>query len=256
MEEKKYPILEYDESAPVIEPGKVIKKMDIPEHGVICFFKEVIDNLIDSGKTNLITNLKSEMGLHPIYEIEFNGKKVLLFHPGVGAPLAAALLEEVIALGANKFIACGKAGVLDKDIAVGHLIIPQTAIRDEGTSYHYLPPSREVEASKEGIKAIESILKKHKVKYLLSKTWTTDAFYRETIEKIKQRKLEGCLTVEMESSAFFAVAKHRKITLAQILYGDDDLSCEEWDSRGDIDRSCMRENIFWLAVESCLEISG
>ena len=76
-------------------------------------------------------------------------ERVALFHPGVGAPLAAGLLEEVIASGCKKFIACGGAGVLDREIAVGHLIVPTAAIRDEGTSYHYLPPGREVSPSPE-----------------------------------------------------------------------------------------------------------
>ncbi len=57
--------------------------------------------------------MRSEIGTHPLYEIEHDGRKLALFHPGVGAPLAAALLEEVIARGCRKFIACGGAGVLD-----------------------------------------------------------------------------------------------------------------------------------------------
>src|SRR3954463_5348363 len=95
----------------------------------------------------------------PTYEMDIDGRRLTLFHPGVGAPLAAAMLEEAIALGCRKFVACGGAGVLDRSIALGHLVVPTAAIRDEGTSYHYLPPAREVEPSPEGVADIEATLK-------------------------------------------------------------------------------------------------
>jgi len=164
------------------------------------------------------------------------------------------MFEEVIALGARKFIACGGAGVLDKEVAVGHIIIPNCAIRDEGTSYHYLEPSREVYVNKVGIEAIERVLERHNCKYIVAKTWTTDAFFRETVGKVNQRKSEGCLTVETECSAFCAVAKFRGVTFAQILYGGDLVDCDEWDPRDWNDRTEIREKILWFAIESCLEL--
>jgi len=252
---KKYPILEFDPSKlAIIEPSKVIQKLDVPEHCVLCFSYDVIEKLKNDNKIKHLTDLHSCMGLHPVYELNFNSKRVALFHPGIGASFVAGLFEELIAVGMKKFIACGGAGVLDKKIAVGHLIVPTSAVRDEGTSYHYLAPSRENEPSNEGVEAIIKTLKKHKCKYLLSKTWTTDAIYRETKEKIRLRKSEGCLTVEMECSALCAVAKFRGVTFAQLLYAGDDVSCEEWDPRKTKDRLFIMEKVFWLAVEACSEL--
>jgi uridine phosphorylase len=146
---KEFPILEFDNTRnAIIEPKKIIQSIDISENVVMCFFKEVIERLKNEGKLKVVTNLKSEMGLYPIYEMQYANKAVTLFHPGLGAPFSAELMEKVIALGCKKFIACGGAGVLDKTIAVGHVIVPISAIRDEGTSYHYLPPSREVQVKK------------------------------------------------------------------------------------------------------------
>ena len=65
--------------------------------------------------------------------------------PGIGAPIASAILEELIALGCRKFVACGSGGVLKSELKRGTVVIPSYAVRDEGTSYHYLPPSRIVE---------------------------------------------------------------------------------------------------------------
>ena len=250
---REYPILEFDPTREaILEPSRLVKPQDVPERCVLCFFQEVINKLREEGQLREIAQSKSEMSVHPLYELTLEGKRVGVFHPGVGAPLAAGLLEEVIAMGCRKFIACGGAGVLDRQIAVGHVIVPSSAVRDEGTSYHYLPPAREVSASPEGVAAIEKVLRAHGYPYLVAKSWTTDAFYRETPAKIQLRKSEGCLTVEMEAAAFFAVAQFRGVTLAQMLYGGDDVSGSEWDSRDWHKRGSVREKLFWLAVEACL----
>jgi uridine phosphorylase len=247
------PILEFDpEPEAVIEPKRVIQAITIPEHCVICFFQEVITSLSARNLLQTIACQKSEIGKHPIYQLEVQGKPLALFHPGVGAPLAAALLEEVIALGCSKFIACGGAGVLDGAIALGHVLVPTSAIRDEGTSYHYLPPGREASASPEAVAAIESVLKKHGCPYLVGKTWTTDGLYRETAGKIRLRKAEGCLSVEMEAAALFAVAQFRNVVLGQVLYGGDDVSGRDWDSRHWDKSVTVRERLLWLAAEACL----
>lgn len=248
-----FPILEYDSTpTAIIEPQHLIEQIDIPEHCVLCFFQDVFEGLLKEGRLRLLAQQTSEIGVHPVYELDVGGRRLAAFHPGVGAPLAAALLDEVIALGCRKFIACGGAGVLNREIGVGRLIVPSSAVRDEGTSYHYLPPSREVSASPEGVAAIEQALKADGIDYIVGKTWTTDGFYRETPEKVKLRKTEGCITVEMEAAAFFAVAQFRGVTFGQILYGGDNLDSEKWDSRHWNNQTSVREKLFWLAAEACL----
>jgi uridine phosphorylase len=253
MIKKTYPILEFDiNRKAVIDPGKSIKPIDISEHCVLTFFKEVIDRLVENKRARLVHNMKSEMGLFPVYEMKVDGRRLAVMHPGLASPLSAAVLEELVALGCRKFIACGGAGVLHKKIGRGTVVVVNAAVRDEGTSYHYLPPSREVKANTKAIKIIETVLKRQKVEYLVGKTWTTDAFFRETKEKIALRKSEGCLTVEMEAAAFLAVSQFRKVKFGQILYAGDDVSGEEWDQRHSDRRDAQREKLFWLAVESCL----
>lgn len=107
-----FPILEFDDSKQaIIEPSRIIQKIDMPEHVVLCFFNDVIERLRCEGKLRRIHNLKSEMGLHPIYEMEYADKPVVVLHPGIGAPLAAGMMEEVIALGGRKLdICCQKPG--------------------------------------------------------------------------------------------------------------------------------------------------
>lgn len=252
------PILEFDPTREaMIEPGKFYNfkpPADMPERCVMCFFFEVFDKLLAEGRLTLIKNLRSEMGKHPIYKMKHNEQTTAVMHPGVGAPLAAGLMEEAIYLGCRKFIAVGGAGALDSGLGMGHIVIPTAAVRDEGTSYHYLPPGREATPSPEGIRAIERALARHQIAWVTGKTWTTDAFYRETAEKIKRRKAEGCVTVEMEASAFFAVAQFRGVTIGQMLYAGDDVGGDQWDSRGWEKDATLREKLFWLAADAALEI--
>jgi uridine phosphorylase len=251
-----YPILEFDpDPGAIIEPARVIQPIDgIAERCVLCFFQEVFETLKSRGEVRQIGSLRSEIGDHPIYQMDIDGRRLSLLHPGVGAPLAAALLEEVIGLGCRKFVACGGAGVLDRSIALGHLVVPTSAIRDEGTSYHYLPPGCEAEPSPEGVAAVEQVLVRRGCAYVKGKTWTTDALYRETAEKVRRRRGQGCLTVEMEAAALFAVARFRAVVLAQLLYGGDDVSGGEWDSRHWDKSTSVRERVFRLAAEACLEL--
>jgi uridine phosphorylase len=106
------PILEHNPSRDAItEPSKIIKPRDMPEHAVICFFREAVDKVIAEHNTKALVNNHWEDGPHPIYEIAYHGQRLALFHPGVGAPIAANLLEEAIAFGCRKFIARGGRGI-------------------------------------------------------------------------------------------------------------------------------------------------
>ena len=255
MKKEKYPILEFDDTRIAkIEPSLSHKRTEGYEYCVITFFREVLENWEKKGMIRVVRILNCETMDVPIYEMDYRGKKIHLSLGYLGAAGSAAFLEELIALGLNKIIVCGGAGVLRKDISVGHLIIPTSAIRDEGVSYHYLPPAREIECNPEVVEKIEEEFDKSKIEYIKGKTWTTDALYRETEERIKLRKSEGCVTVEMEAAAFFAVAKFRNVKLGQILYGGDDLSEVQWDSRKWQDKSEIRENLVEISIRICLSL--
>jgi uridine phosphorylase len=249
------PLLEFDPAhKAILEPHGTRTSEPAPERCVLCFFQDVIHGLVNAGRLRRIGRLLSEIGENPLYVLEEGGQRVLLVHPGVGAPLAAGFLEETIQLGAKYFIACGGCGVLREDIAVGHAVILSSAVRDEGTSYHYLPPSREVAAHPKAVQALESVLRERAVPYLVGKSWTTDAIYRETAERRARRIAEGCQVVEMEASALFAVAKFRGVVFGELVYGGDLVVPEGWDNRDWVKRDSIRELLFWLAVEAVLRL--
>ncbi|MEM7113382.1 MAG: nucleoside phosphorylase [Chloroflexota bacterium] len=174
-----YPILEYDpERHAIIDIDLENDALpNMPEHCVICFFRDVFERFLEQELITPLTTISTEMGEHPVYLYSVGGHQVALLHQGMGAPLAAFLLEELIAMGGRKFIACGGAGVLDQTIAMGHLLVPTAAIRDEGTSYHYLPPSREIEPTVAALAAIEATLKRRNAAYLYLRHGQPTAFF-------------------------------------------------------------------------------
>ncbi len=255
MNRHDFALLDYDAAIPaVLEPSQLLDPIDVAEQCVMCFFQDVISTYREAGQLKQVYRLGSEIGINALYEMTFDGRRLAVIHAGVGAPLSAAFMEELIALGCRKFIACGGCGVLDENVGLGHVIVPTAAVRDEGTSFHYLPPARVVEPSAEAVEAITSTLEKHRVDYVLGKTWTTDGVYRETAGKVALRREEGCITVEMETAALCAVARFRGVSFGQLLYGGDDLSGEAWDHRDWQNQTSTREKLFTLAAEACLNL--
>ena len=246
-----YPILEYDPDPLGIIDPTMVSPRDVPEHAVLCFFSEVVAKLSDGARECF--KMRAEHGTHVAYEIEYEGKRLAFFQPGVGAPLAAAFLEQAIARGCRRFAVCGGAGALVPELALGHVIVPTAAIRDEGTSYHYLAPSREVEPAPSAVDAATTMLGERDVPFIAGKTWSTDGIYRETRARTARRREEGCLVVEMEAAALFAVARFRGVPLVYLLYAGDSLAGEEWDRR-DWQHHDSRESLFWLAAAACLRL--
>jgi uridine phosphorylase len=250
------PLAEFDpgEKA-IIEPAEIVRGKSPSEYCVMPFFGSVIRKLIGEGRLVKIQDLLIPApSVYPneVYRLDYEGKTVAVAHPGVGSALAAGTLDELIALGCRKFVACGSSGVLKSSLKRGVVVIPGVAVRDEGTSFHYCPPAREMKMDTSVVRKLEKVLQKHGFKYEIGKTWTTDGFYRETKGKVARRTGEGCIVVDMECSALLAVAAFRKVSFGQYLTAGDDVSGEEWDPRHVEDSLSFNEKVFWLSVEACV----
>lgn len=209
------PLLEFDsDPIAVLDPQVSLARVrdTIPERVVLCFYSEILAALPEDAEK--VGVLVAAHGTHPIWKLHRHGVDVAIFHPGVGAPLAAGFLEESIVMGARKVVACGGCGTLSPEVGAGDIVVPTSAVRDEGTSFHYAPPSRTIDADPEGVAAAVALLEERGVPFSQGKVWTTDALYRETRAKVDRRRGEGCLVVDMEAAAFFAVARFRGIRFA------------------------------------------
>lgn len=198
---------------------------------VILTFSNMIEQfVVEHYDCEKVGELWMATGMTPVYVINYNGKKIGFYRTYVGAPACVATVEEVLTvLDTNKVIHFGGAGCLNKDIARGKVMIPTEAYRDEGTSYHYAHASDYITVK--NAKVVAACMEENKIPYVLGKTWSTDAFYRETCNNFEKRKADGCVSVEMEGAAVQAMCDFRGVELYMFFTGGDMLDAPEWDAR-------------------------
>lgn len=244
----------YDESEEFVKAEILTRgQKRLPKTAIVCFKKELIDIVKNKEEFEEYSEVSVCGEDIKIYKTQIGKESVILYRTLIGGPATASMMEEIHARGVDNFIFFGSCGELISDMKKGAFIIPTEAYRDEGTSYHYMPASDFVKV--ETASQLEEIFKKKNISYELAKTWTTDALYKETKNKIKRRIESGCKVVEMECASIMAVANSRKINAYQFLYSDDTLAGEAWDVRTLIDdRSYILEECLRIATEIVKEI--
>ena len=138
------------------------------------------------------------------------------------------LLEELVAFGVRCIILLGYCGAIQKGVFIGDLVLPLEAIREEGTSYHYLPKGEKSLPDLEIQRKLFDSIGRIGLPLHQGTIWTTDAPYRETTEKVRRYRREGVLAVEMEMAAVFAFGKAAKISVGAILIVSDEVREEGW----------------------------
>ena len=157
------PLHENDLAEPGVLEAHMLHRRgaDVSPVAVLCFFNELLDQLADEGVLETRYVLRSEIGRNPLYEFVTDEGPVSVIHPGVGAPLAAGFVEEIASLGVTTLVACGGAGALVDNLDLGHVMIVASALRDEGTSFHYAEPSRIIDADPLGVRILGEVLDEH-----------------------------------------------------------------------------------------------
>jgi uridine phosphorylase len=256
IKKEKFPILEYDEYPNSITQ---VKKDIYPQNQkikrcVITYFQDVVAKLESSYKMFQAFRLRIEGTRPEVFELNTGTESIYVLLCPLGAPQAARMLEILSAIGVKKFIVCGGAGTLDNELTGNKVLIAVSAVRDEGTSYHYLPPARVIKIRDSVRQKIVDTLTAEREKFAEVKTWTTDASFRETPDKVAIRRKEGCVTVEMECAAYYSVAKFKNLLCGQLLYAGDIVKKEGWDYRNWHARGDVREHLFDLAVKCVLKL--
>ncbi|MGW8382875.1 nucleoside phosphorylase [Streptococcus parasuis] len=226
---------EFENTSAVIEPtdtsilggGETCNTLILSFNGEIIKRVAELENVYEGGALH---NLNGRL---PWYIYEESGVRVGVMLASIGASMIVGNLEELKAKGFQNFIVFGTCGVLDRSIAVDKIILPSSALRDEGTSYHYAPASGEISYHSELLLTMEEALDQAGIEHVRTKTWTTDAFYRETAAKVKRRLTAGAMVVDMEASAIMAWANFRQAKVYQFFYTADyvDHHKNEWDVR-------------------------
>ena len=224
---------EFDSSlSAVINPDMVVEKIDnFPDVTVACFSGKLYNKVLAFFEPKQIGELRSALGVKPLYEVEYKGERFVFYQAHVGEPACVNQYEDLIAMGSKCLILLGNCGVLDKNIQDCGIIIPTKAIRDEGCSYHYAPASDTIDINLKYTDLFKEVLAELNYPWVEGTTWTTDACYRETRDKVNRRKEQGAVCVEMECAGMQALCKFRGTDFFQFFYAGDNLDHSAWDPR-------------------------
>ena len=206
-----------------------------------------MDRYAEAHDCQKVASFVSATKKYPIYVTRHREEEIALCQAPVGAAASAQILDWLIGYGARTIVSAGSCGALE-NFPENTFLVPSRALRDEGTSYHYAPPSRYMEVNAEARRGIERTLTARGLSYQEVITWSTDGFFRETKEKVAYRRAEGCSVVEMECSALAACAALRGAVWGEILFTADTLAdVEKYDERN------WGEDSFAYALELCLD---
>ena len=262
---KKLPILEkfYDESA-YLTTEKAMKGRPkfqdifnyLENHKVntcVIVFNRNLKEFLSSHFDNVVEffGLQAGEDKHNIYFVD----NIAFVCPFVGSPNAAASMEELACFGFKNFIATGSAGLIVDNFDVRNMLVVEDAIRDEGASYHYASPEVEAVTDSKITEAIKTCLTNRGIGFKTGRTWTTDAFYRETKSLIDLRIKQGCTAVEMECATWCVVAKKLGLNFGQFLFFSDKVMDKEWSQEGDTEhRLNIKNQITLLCYEIAKEV--
>ncbi|HZV13185.1 MAG TPA: nucleoside phosphorylase [Candidatus Kapabacteria bacterium] len=219
-----------------------------PESVIFCYGGGLLDYVI---RNHNVKRTAEELYGHFYLLSETKNKVGIVGRFGIGAPAVIPFLEEFIAWGVKKFVTVGEAGSLQKHLHPGDIVVCDRAIRDEGTSYHYMKPSKYAYASKTLTKKLETSLDSLGHTYNRGTSWTIDAVYRETIAEVIKYQKEGVATVEMEAAALFTVAQYRKVQMGAMFTISDSLAGLQWSPQFHHEKTkAGKETLYKAAVKA------
>ncbi len=229
-------MIKLGEGKPVITPEKWIsewgRNIDKEYSAAILTFWGSPLELLERSLTNAKEVKLRSIPLIRALEGEVNGLKVLAAHTYFGAPATTTALELLIAAGIRKFLVYGGAGSITRKLRIGDVLIPTWGVREEGTSYHYMPedyvPKPSPTLTRKLREALFSTLALRGSRVMEGGVWSTDAIFRQTEDKVRRYANEGVLGVDMESTALMTVAEYRGAELTIALVITDELTPPEW----------------------------
>jgi uridine phosphorylase len=219
--------LEISTEEGIIRPRRNKNDPPVGPDVILAFIKADLDYLISLCPGQKIHSY--DQGFFRFHKsILDSGAGLIIAGPMVGAPQAVMAMEKLIALGGQRFWVIGWCGSLQAGLKIGDLIIPTSAVSEEGTSAHYPIRQTRPEADPELCDRLVNTLHSNRIAFQKGRVWTMDAPYRETPSKIKIFQQKGVLAVEMEMSALITLALFRKVSLAGLLVISDELAGLRW----------------------------
>lgn len=156
-----------------------------------------------------------------------NADEITIAKPGIGASMVVMRCEEIIALGVKRFLSVGSGGSLREGVSIGSIVLPASALIDEGTSRHYVGERERIDAPGTVNKTLSEQAAKMGIDLIEGAVWTTDAPYREMRSKAEKLSRKDTVAVEMECSALFALGEFREVEVGGLVVISDTLF-PEW----------------------------
>jgi len=223
---------------PLVTPRALVKRLTRPSLGAKALRAEscALICVIPPDLRAFVKRLHGEpvkawQGFREVYRGYLGDRRVTIARAPFGAPGCVALAEELASFGMQRALFIGYCGSLQPEVRAGDIICPAEAVREEGTSFHYLPSDIPARPHPDIQKLIVDGLQRKKIPYHEGAIWTTDAIYRETKGKVKRYQDQGVLGVEMELAALFAFGTAHKVPIGGMLVVADELATGRWRPR-------------------------
>lgn len=221
------------ESEALMSPSDFYEKSAIScKIMIVTFSFQVLEYVINCFQNKEIGNVKTANGNIPIFLVTVNHQDYGFYMSPIGASICGTIMQEAgYIFSVQSFIVFGSCGSLNKELTNGRIIVPTKAYRDEGFSYHFTPPCDFIKIKNASI--VNDFFRQNQISCVTGPIWTTDAFYRETRNKVRLRQEEGCIAVEMELSGIQAMADYCCYELYHFIFAGDLLDASIYE-KGDL----------------------
>jgi uridine phosphorylase len=199
-----------------VQSARRLPHTRVPAVCVLEFDGDLTDRLV-AGR--LATPLSTWACFHtPMFELEADGDTCGIIPRTIGGPYAVLVAEQLAASGARLIVGLTSAGRVRPDLPIPSLVLATRAVRDEGTSYHYVSPQRTIDAPASVLPHLQRELGRLGTPLFQGLVWTTDAPYRETRRQIEHHAGSGVLAVEMQAASLFAFSAARSMPVAVVAH--------------------------------------
>jgi uridine phosphorylase len=164
-----------------------------------------------------------------LFEFDVSGQRIGIVGCAVGAPYAVLVAEQIFASGCKLLVSITSSGQLEQLGPTPYFVLVERALRDEGTSYHYLPPSDFADVDPTLLSRLSGVIERAGPLVFRGATWTTDAPFRETDAMIEAGRAMGLTAIEMECAALYALAKARGFPILCLAHVTNTMAVAEGD---------------------------
>jgi uridine phosphorylase len=193
-----------------------ITTQPIPEVCVLEFDGDLTDALVANG---IVTRCAAWACFHTtMFSLQVDGVSFGLIPRTIGGPYAVLVAEQLRASGVKVILGLTSAGRVNPELQIPGIVIATAAVRDEGTSFHYLPAAGVVEGHRPLAMVLAAELQRLSLPVTTGTVWTTDAPYRETESQLAEHGAAGISAVEMQAASLFAFGAARNVPVGIVAH--------------------------------------